>query len=185
MNRRVTARGALVLLVVAAMTFVVGPLGAQTVPPPIAVELLTPRAGGVFTDNIDITFRHKLDGSERDVIRSDEPGQLIVARITVQPGAQFPWHTHPGPVLVNVTQGELIYVRAVDCVERSYPEGNAFIDPGRDNIHTAFNPTGGETVVVAAFFEVPPAGPLTIPVDAPSECTVEGGVVASHHQSSS
>ena len=51
-----------------------------------------------------------------------------MARITVQPGAQFPWHTHPGLVIVNVSQGELTYIMAHDYA-RDYPTGTAFVDP--------------------------------------------------------
>jgi hypothetical protein len=36
-----------------------------------------------------------------------------------------------GPVVVNVVSGELTYVAADDCVEREYPAGTAFVDPGR------------------------------------------------------
>ena len=181
MSRRLIALGTLFLAGLVATLALVLPIGAQTTPLPIAVELLTPREGGVFTDDVNMAFRYKLEGSAPEVINSRKPSQTIVARITVQPGAQFPWHTHPGPVIVNVTQGELIYVLASDCVERSYPGGTAFIDPGRGNVHTAFNPTDGETIVIATFFEVPPTGPLTIPVDPPSDCVVEGGLVAAHH----
>jgi hypothetical protein len=38
-------------------------------------------------------------------------------------------------------------------------------------VHTAVNRTGGATVLLATFFEVPETGPLTIPVDAPADCT--------------
>jgi hypothetical protein len=65
-------------------------------------------------------------------------------------------------VIVNVVEGELVYVRADDCVERSYSGGAAFVDPGRGNVHTAFNATDGETVLVATFTEVTADGPLTI-----------------------
>jgi hypothetical protein len=58
---------------------------------------------------------------------------------TVQPGAMFPWHWHPGMVVVNVTSGELGYVSAMDCVERPYAADEAFVDPGHGHIHTAFN----------------------------------------------
>jgi quercetin dioxygenase-like cupin family protein len=91
----------------------------------------------------------------------------------VQPGAQFPWHTHPGPVIVNVTQGELVYVAADDCVHRSYPADTAFVDPGHGHVHTAYNPTGAPTVFVATFFEAPAApAPLLIPADEPDDCEV-------------
>lgn len=144
------------------------PSGAQV--PPIAVELLTPRS--TFTDDVALKFRYKLDGtSSSRVINSTEPSRTVVARITVQPDAQFPWHSHSGPVIVNVAQGELVYVEASDCVERSYPRGTAFVDSGRGHVHTAFNPTDQVTVLVATFFEVTEAGPLTITDGvAPADC---------------
>lgn len=180
MREKRLAIGVTALVALAVITALVLPLAAQT--PPIAVELLTPRTGGIFTDDVDIQFRFKLSGQPRVVINSQEPSQTITARITVQPGAQFPWHTHPGPVVVNVAEGELVYVQASDCVARPYLAGTAFIDPGRGTVHTAYNPAeSGATVLVATFFEVPETGPLTIPVDAPSDCTVEGGVVTPHH----
>ena len=89
----------------------------------------------------------------------------------MQPGAQFPWHTHPGPVIVNIAQGELTYVMAHDCVDRPYAAGTAFVDPGRGMVHTAINRTGGVTVLLATFLEVPETGPLTIPVTSPTNCT--------------
>jgi quercetin dioxygenase-like cupin family protein len=139
------------------------PSAAQEPPPPIALELLTPRS--TFTDDVDFRIRYKLEGTDRpsrNVLHLEDPSRTAVARITVQPGAQFPWHTHPGPVIVDIAEGELVYVQASDCVERSYPQGTAFVDPGRGNVHTAFNPTDGETVLIATFFEVPETGPLTI-----------------------
>ena len=87
---------------------------------------------------------------------------IAVARFTVQPGAQFPWHTHPGPVIVTVTQGELVYVMAEDCHEAAYAAGTAFVDPGRGMVHSAYNPTDAETIIVATFTEVPADGPLSI-----------------------
>jgi quercetin dioxygenase-like cupin family protein len=152
------------------------PSSAQTEPPPpIAVELLTPRS--TFTDDIDFKLRYTFEGSSPEILNVRHPSRTVVARITVQPGAQFPWHTHAGPVFVNVAQGELVYVQANDCVERSYPMGTAFVDPGRGNVHTAFNPTDGETVVIATFFEVTETGPLTITegVVPPDDCPIEVG----------
>jgi quercetin dioxygenase-like cupin family protein len=148
------------------------PSRAQEPPPPILLEELTPRSE--FTDQIHAKFRVKREGSHTHVINVHDPSRTVVARITVQPGAQFPWHTHPGPVIVNVAQGELVYVAAGDCVERSYPAGTAFVDEGHGHVHTAFNPTDDVTVLYATFFEVPAEGPLTITegVEAPADCEV-------------
>jgi quercetin dioxygenase-like cupin family protein len=146
------------------------PSGAQQPPPPIATEFLTGRA--TFTDDVDLKVKFKLDGKATGVVNADDPSRTVVARFTVQPGAQFPWHTHPGPVIVNVTEGELVYVAADDCVERPYPAGTAFVDPGNGHVHTAFNPTDDVTVFVATLFEAPAEGPLLIPAEAPADCPV-------------
>jgi len=137
------------------------PLRAQAPPPPILVELLTPRS--VFTDDVQGQFRIKLAGEHRTtVVNMHDASRTVVARITVQPGAQFPWHTHSGPVVVNIAQGELVYVEASDCIGRPYPAGTAFVDTGHGHVHTAVNRTAGVTVLYATFFEVPLQGPLTI-----------------------
>jgi quercetin dioxygenase-like cupin family protein len=142
----------------------------EPAPPPIASELLTGRA--VFTDDVGLKLKVKVDGKQTTVVNAADPSRTVVGRFTIQPGAQFPWHTHAGPVIVNVTQGELVYVGAEDCVERSYPAGTAFVDSGHGHIHTAFNPTDGETVIVATFFEAPAQGPLLIAADAPADCAI-------------
>jgi quercetin dioxygenase-like cupin family protein len=130
---------------------------AQQPPPPIGIEFLTDRA--VFTDNVDLKLKDKLDGKRTEVANVKDPSRTVTARITVQPGAAFGWHTHPGPVVVNVVEGELTFVAADDCAEREYPEGTAFIDVGGDHVHNAFNATGGTTVLVATFFRAPPLDP--------------------------
>lgn len=176
MNGRKLTALITVLAVLGLTAAAVVPSGAQTVPPPpIAVEVLTPFSE--FTDRVDLRVRYRFEGARARVSKVRDASRTVVARITVQPGAQFPWHTHPGPVIVNVTQGELVYVRAEDCVERSYPAGTAFVDPGRKSVHTAFNPTSEATVFLATFFDVPEGGPLTITegIEAPEDCEIEVG----------
>ena len=104
-------------------------------------------------------LRVKPEGRATGVINVQQPSRTVVAKITVQPGAQFPWHTHPGPVVANVTTGELTYVYADDCVHRPYPSGTVFIDPGQGNVHTAYNSSDDVTIVMATFFEAPAEGP--------------------------
>lgn len=136
-------------------------------PPPIQVELITPRA--TFIDDVAVQMRVKLDGRKTTTLNLSDPDRVVTARLTVQPGAQFPWHTHPGPVLITVAEGSLTYMNADDCVARPYPTGTVFIDPGRGNVHTAYNETDQVTVLIATFFEAAAAGPLTVPVDGPAD----------------
>jgi quercetin dioxygenase-like cupin family protein len=142
------------------------PAAAQG-PPPIAAEPLTSRS--VFVDDIGLTFKIKLDGNATSVVGVKDPSWTVVVRYTVQPGAQFPWHSHAGPVVVNIISGALTYVGADDCVQRTYAAGQAFVDAGQGHVHTAFNPTNAPTVFVATFFDAPAEGPLLIPA-APGVC---------------
>jgi hypothetical protein len=157
------------------------PAGPQLnhAPAPIFAEPLTLRHE--FTDDVAVQVRVKPVGRATDVINLSEASNIAVVRFTVQPGVRFPWHSHPGLVMVSVTQGELVFVYADDCIQRPYAAGTAFVDPGFGNIHYAFNPTAGETVVVATFLGVPPTDPLTIPVNAAESTALDAkcGVAAS------
>ena len=160
-SKRGAALAAAALIAVVVIGATVVPSAAQEPPPPISTELLTGRA--TFSADVGLKLKNKLDGEATEVAKAKDASRTVVARITVQPGAQFPWHTHPGPVVANVTQGALTYVAADDCVEHEYPAGTAFVDAGGDHVHSAINRTGGPTVVVATFFDAPASGPLTIP----------------------
>ena len=107
------------------------PSAAQQPPAPIATEVLTPRS--VFTDDVDLKLKNKLDGRATEVVNVKDPSRTVVARITLQPGAQFPWHTHPGPVIVTVTQGQLTYYLYDDpeCTPHLVSAGQGIVDDGR------------------------------------------------------
>lgn len=163
-----TKRLALLFVSAAVGLIVLGtvPLAAQVdPPPPIATEFLTPRS--VFTDNVDLLVKIKPDGERTTVVREDDPSRTVVARFTVQPGVHFPWHSHPGAVIVNIVEGSLIYIHE-DCSEREYTDGEAFVDAGHGHVHSAYNPGGEPTVLVATFFGAPEIGPLLIPADTPA-----------------
>jgi quercetin dioxygenase-like cupin family protein len=152
------------LLTLAAIGIGMLPLAAQEPPLPIATEVLSPRS--VFPDDIDMKVKIST-GEDTEVVKVVDPSRTVTARFTIQPGARFPWHSHAGPVVVNVVQGTLVFVET-DCAERAYTTGTAFVDAGHGHVHSAYNPTGGETVIVATFFESPAAGSLLIPADTPA-----------------
>jgi hypothetical protein len=134
-------------------------------PDPIAVELVGSERTE-FTDDVAIDIRLQPEGRSEQTLKLENPSRVAVARITIQPGAVFPWHTHPEPVFAGVDEGELIYTYADDCIGRPYPKGTMFVDPGGDNVHTAHNPsTDEEAVVTATFLNAPEQGKLTLPVD--------------------
>jgi quercetin dioxygenase-like cupin family protein len=136
-------------------------------PPAIASEALTPRS--VFTDDIHMKLRLKEDQGETTVVQVDDPSRTVVVRYTVQPGAQFPWHSHAGPVFVNLISGELTYIEADGCAETKYTSGQAFVDPGQGHVHSAVNTGTVPTVFIATFYDAPAEGALLIPA-APGNC---------------
>ncbi len=177
---RVGIAALVVLAAVAGVTLLGLPSAAQDqadTPQPITVTEITKRSS--FTDHVTMQIRLKIKGRSRQFLRLPDPSAVAMAEIKVQPGAAFPWHTHPGPVIVTVKEGELTYVYADDCRDRTYPEGSAFVDPGYGNIHSAYNATDKVTVVMATFLDVPTEGPLTIPTgEVPGRCVPKGSVTS-------
>ena len=141
---------------------VVVPALATDPPPPIQGEPLSGRAS--FVDDIDMKIKISDGESSTTVVNTDNPSNTAVVRYTVQPGAQFPWHTHAGPVIVNIVSGALTYIHT-DCEEHTYTAGQAFVDAGHGHVHSAVNRTGSPTVLIATFFEAPASGALVIPAD--------------------
>jgi hypothetical protein len=125
---------------------------------------------GGFLDGIDAQFRIKLDGRKTSVVNVRDASDVIVVRITMEEGGSVGWHTHPGPAIATVVEGTLGVINAFDCVERHYPAGHAFIDPGQGNVHVGFNAAAsGRTVLYATFLGIPPGVGPTIPAD-PVSC---------------
>ena len=154
--------GTVLLMLAAASAVNVIPSAAVDPPPPIVAEPLTARA--VFPDEIDMKFKLKMDHGTM-VVNVDDPSRTVDVKYTVQPGAQFPWHSHYGPVIVNIISGSLTYVPAGTCEERTYSAGESFVDAGHGHVHSAYNPGSQPTVFIATFFEAPPTGALLIPAD--------------------
>jgi quercetin dioxygenase-like cupin family protein len=165
MRRRMAVAATVAVIAGSAIAAGVVPSAAQTPPPPIAAETLTGRA--VFTDDVDLKVKVSA-GEGAQVVNVKDPSLTATIRFTVQPGAQFPWHTHYGPVIVNVVQGALTLVDSDTCDERTYAAGTGFVDLGHGHVHSAYNPGTTETVLVATFFELPETASPLIPADTPS-----------------
>lgn len=150
---------------------------------PISVELLAGPAA--FTDDVAAQIRNKFVGRGTDVMNLRDASNIAVAEITIQPGAIVPWHTHPGPVLITIADGEedadaFVYVLAEDCVERSYQAGEALIDAGGNNVHLAYNPSETDATVVLATF-LGADGDLTVAVDEQDELDAQCGIDRNHN----
>jgi quercetin dioxygenase-like cupin family protein len=130
----------------------------------LMAEPLSPR--GTFSGKVSMQLRQELDGLPAHVVEFDDASNIVVVEFTIRPGAVFPWHTHPGTVLINIKEGDLVFMFAEDCVAREYGTGMALVDPGH-TVHTSFNLSRDQAaVVMATLLGVPDEGPLMIPVAA-------------------
>ena len=162
---------ALLMLAAAAAVNVVPSLAVDPPPAPIVGEQLGNRS--VFPDGVEMWLKLKSHDGGATVVKVDDPSRTVVVRYTVQPGARFPWHTHYGPVIVNIASGSLTFVeaaskqprRAAACDEHTYLTGEAFVDAGHGHVHSAYNPGTEPTVLIATFLEAPETGALLIPAD--------------------
>jgi len=162
-KRAVLILGTTLLMLAAAAAVNVMPSAADPPPPPIVAEPLTPRS--FFPDEVDMKIKLKHPGGGTMVVNVGDPSRTVDVKYTVQPGAQFPWHSHYGPVIVNIMSGTLKYIPAGPCEERTYSGGQSSVDAGHGHVHTAYNPGPDPTVFIATFFEAPETGALLIPAD--------------------
>ena len=136
---------------------------ATAEPEPIAAAPLIERHA--FSGDVSVALTQELDGLSRHEVDIPDASMLAVMEFTIQPGAVFPWHTHPGTVLVSLAEGELDFIFAEDCAERRLSPGTAIVDPGNE-VHTARNPGDEPAVVIATLLGAPAEGGLTLPVEA-------------------
>jgi quercetin dioxygenase-like cupin family protein len=144
---------------------------------------------GAFLDQVGVTIKYKIDGQsnrtewngnddrdehERDssnVIKIRDASDLVVLRITIEPGGIAPWHGHTGTgLLVNTGPGTLTNYVGENCEPRLIYPGQAFLDPGHDMLHAVRNNSAEDVVLVATFIGVEGA-PVT-PEPQPDYCQI-------------
>ena len=128
---------------------------------------LEPLARGQFADDVRALLMVRLEGDHpMRVIHVNDASDAITAKLTVPPGASVDWHTHPGPGIAVVAQGEITLTFGPDCESRAYPAGSALIHGAESHADLAENLGDTDLVIYVTFFGVPP-GPPTVPADAP------------------
>lgn len=71
---------------------------------------------------------------------STDPIDIVVRQHDYAPHSTTGWHTHPGPVFITVTHGELTYYELDDpCTPHVVTAGHGFVDSGHG--HVALNQT--------------------------------------------
>jgi hypothetical protein len=98
--------------------------------------------------------------------KTKESTDVVVQRHDYAPGATTGWHTHPGPVYITVTAGQLTFYERDDptCSPHVVSAGQGYVDTGMG--HIGFNETSApaQDVTVAI---APVGAPFHTELDAP------------------
>ena len=118
----------------------------------------------MFADEVRANFRITYDrGRARISNLPHGASNTITVEVGWAPGGTSGWHTHPGPAIVNVTEGAVPVTHAIACPPRTDGAGEACVDPGQGNVHIATNASGTEQAkAVATFLGVPSGASPTI-----------------------
>ena len=130
-------------------------------------------ARGPFVDPVDLKVKAVV-GGELDVVQVHNAQDTIVQQVIVQPGGFTGWHSHPGPAVVVVAEGEFTYYDGDDPTCTGYPYGpnETFVDLGQGHVHSARNEGAVAVKLLVTYFDVPASvtNPL-IPATNPGNCS--------------
>ena len=135
------------------------------------VALATPGSGITPTTHV---ARNTLAGpvqinDERIKFQTKDPVNVRVQTLRMAPGATTGWHSHPGFVIVSITQGtQTLY--SADCSSRTISAGESFVETGEEAM-LARNETSSDVVLVVTYV-APQGAPFRIDQPNPG-CAVQ------------
>jgi predicted metal-dependent enzyme (double-stranded beta helix superfamily) len=116
--------------------------------------------------------------SEKVKVREPKNTEFVTQQVTIQPGGDTGWHTHPGAALVTVKSGTLTLTglrhrgdddddhdrggRRGRCETESFSAGQAFVDAGHGHVHIGRNLGTTPVELWVTFTGVPPGGAFRI-----------------------
>jgi hypothetical protein len=116
-------------------------------------------------------FKVKRKTGDWEVEVEAEPAlDVAVQQIVFQPGGHSGWHSHPGPVFIQVVSGRMTFYESDDpsCTPIVRTAGQGFLDVG-DHAHIARNETGTPATNVVTYF-APPGAALRLDQPRPGNC---------------
>ena len=157
------------------MTWASTPVGVT----PTLIGRGTFSAFRVKSNNLAFKFKASLTSEKEksDDLDSKSTGSLepvadfVVRTNDYAPGASTGWHTHPGPVFITVTQGEITFYEVDDpsCTPKLVREGQGYVDSGHGHIgrNETGNPARDVVVAIAPVGlpfrnELPAPGPIAL-----------------------
>ena len=163
-------RGGALLVPVTVIGLLVGSAAMSGASPPSGV---TPTliARGTFPE-FKVKSARQGDVDFQAISRT--PMDVVVRRHSYAPGGYTGWHSHPGPVLITVTKGELTFYDNAggDCEKVVLRAGQTFqpgyVDSGRG--HFVRNESGQDAEDVSVIMAPTNLAPFRGELDPPADC---------------
>ena len=131
----------------------------------------TPLGRATFSDPNDQNFNVKrITGDWQMQIKAKPAFDIAVQTIDFKKDAQSGWHSHPGPVFIQVTLGTMTFYESDDptCSPIVRTAGQGYLDLG-EHAHIARNESGLPAQTLVTYF-VPPGAALKSDADRPGNC---------------
>jgi hypothetical protein len=118
-------------------------------------------------ENLDIK---RITGDWHVQIKAKPAMDIAVQSIAFPAGSQSTWHSHPGPVFIQVVKGTMTFYESDDptCTPEVYTAGQGYLDLG-DHAHIARNETSAPAQNIVTYF-APPGTALRTDVPKPGNC---------------
>jgi quercetin dioxygenase-like cupin family protein len=103
-------------------------------------------------------------------VKGGDGTDVVVQKVTIEPGATAAWHTHPGSETAIIVAGTLTFFDGDDqkCAPHEYKAGDVVVGSG--HVHQGKN-LGKEPVqIVVTYYNVPSGGPAATPASRPANC---------------
>ena len=129
--------------------------------------------GGALLGRASIAEGFKLkrkNGSWELDMHAKDPLDVAVQSLTIQPGGHSGWHSHPGPVFLQIVSGTMTFYEAGDpsCTPTVKTAGQVFYESG-EHSHIGRNEGAVVATALATVF-APPGAPLRNDEPAPGNC---------------
>jgi hypothetical protein len=131
----------------------------------------TPLGRSTFSDPKDPVFKVKrITGNWQFELRAKPAFDIAVQSIDFPAGSSSGWHSHPGPVFIQVVKGSIAFYESDDptCTPIIKSAGEGYLDVG-EHAHFARNESGVDAQNIVTYF-APPGAKLRNDEPRPGNC---------------
>ncbi|MEW6471883.1 MAG: cupin domain-containing protein [Actinomycetota bacterium] len=104
-------------------------------------------------------------------VKGSKGTDVVVQKVTFEPGSTATWHTHPGAETAIISSGAVTIFFSDDpkCAGREFKAGDVFL--GTRAVHQAKNLGTEPAHLVVTYYDVPAGGAVANPAPRPDNCT--------------